>query len=215
VESPLLLRGTFILSKFEPMNYMRFTVLILIFLFTSVQGFTQIKAVLVKLYAEKNRSAYLKRNGMSEDLAELRKDVKATMKVTIADFEDNFSGYPVYYFIDTNLQSVKNGDFEGVLLDANLKPLPNVNLKKGDNYRIVYYGIPGHEVSLADSVYMDRKYPGDGLVVLGPDYKPVKRSSHFVYQNQLFSKADKRYIYNSKRFGIGYRPFARFLVKAL
>lgn len=188
--------------------------LIVLLSFCSNSGYGQIKAVLVKLYSEQNRIAHFQRKGDVENVNYIKKDAAATMKATVGDFEANFHYCNVYYFIDTNLNEIIASNFTGILLNENLEPASNSVLKNGDtSFVIVYFGIPDDEEhdKRDGRLYRSVWYPNDGLVLLGHDYKRMKYFDYFLWHRRLPSKEDKKYTYFSKRFGIGYKPFAKLL----
>ena len=193
-------------------------VLILLLLLAVNICFGQRKAVLVKLASQKSRITHFENRGDFKNANNLRKDANAIMQATINDFEDNFNYCEVYYFIDTNLYKVLASKFEGVLLDRDLKPVSNPVIKNGDTkFLIVYYGVPDDaEVNKIDSTsYRSIRYPNDGLVVLGHDYKRVRRLDHFIYYNHPFRKNMRGYIYTSKHFTLEYKPHAEDLQQNL
>ncbi|HYD20954.1 MAG TPA: hypothetical protein VEB40_05720 [Flavipsychrobacter sp.] len=193
-------------------------VLILLLSIPATICFGQRKAVLVKLASHKSRIAYFESKGDLQNAAYLRKDANAIIQTTINDFEDNFNYCEVYYFIDTNLYKVLASKFDGVLLDRDLKPVSNPVIKNGDTkFLIVYYGVPEDaEVNKIDSTsYRSIRYPNDGLVVLGHDYKRVKRLDHFIFHGFPFRRTMKAYIYVSKHFALDYKPLAEYLQENL
>jgi hypothetical protein len=181
-------------------------------------SYGQIKAVLVKLYSEVNRINHFESRGDKTNANYVREDAAEIVKATIGDFKNNFNTCKVYYFIDTNLNQVLAANLEGILLDEHLKPATNTVLKNGDtSFLIVYYGIPD-DVETDDrdgTVYRSGGYPHDGLVVLGHDYKRVRRLDHFIYKNHPFRMKVRQFLYTSKRFAIEYRPWARELEENL
>jgi hypothetical protein len=191
--------------------------LILLSLLTCTVSFSQ-KAVLVKLNTQKNRISYFEKRGDIENADHLKKDAAGVMKATIGDFQENFHYCVVYYFMDTVLDRVLASDMNGILLDKDLKPVTDPVVKNGDaNFLIVYYGIPDDvETDNRDgTIYRSGNYPDDGLVVLGHDHKKIKRLDHFIYKNTPFRKSAAHLLYASKRFAIGYKPWARELEENL
>jgi hypothetical protein len=98
------------------------------------------KALLVELLARKNQVDYMKENN-PERVPEIMKDIQSVMKATMLDFSMNFDYVPVYFFIDTNADKIKEGHFEGVLLDENFQLVKQTVLAEGDtNFYVAYFG---------------------------------------------------------------------------
>lgn len=195
--------------------------LIILLTLTTITASAKYKAVLVMLRGESNKINYYLKTGQTATAADARTEAEKVMKVTIKDFTDNFTYCPVYYFIDSNLTLIKEKKFNGIILDKNLKAVSPSSISSSDtNFVIVYYGVPSPEIvpdkdDGGGPVYKAVNYPGDGLVVLTHEFKRRDRSSpSFIYKPQLLNSNAKQYTYISKRFDMGYRPFAKHLQDA-
>ena len=183
------------------------------------------KALLVQLLTRKSQTDYLRKHNPAK-LAEFLKDVKEVMKMTTKDFADNYQYGPVFFFVDTCGDSIKNGHFEGYLLDNNLKPVHQTVLPEGDtSFFIAYYGsyVP-QPMNLKST---DDEKPGDKpqyivadddptalkptLLVLDHKYRLLKvprprttRGFVGVFNNGRY----RDYVYRSKSFSVDYLPMA-------
>lgn len=100
------------------------------------------KALLVTLLTRQNQRDYLKKY-RPDLLSEFERDVAAVAKRTVLDFSRYFKYCPIYFVIDSVLDKVARGEFEGVLLDSMLHPASNPVLQPGDkNFFIAHYGSP-------------------------------------------------------------------------
>jgi len=101
------------------------------------------KAILVMLNTESTRLAYLKQHGYKKKYEKLSADVKKVSLCMRRDFYDNFSLYPVYFFDDTNLNKVKEGNLNGILMNAEGDVLNKTALNDNTtDFFIVYFGYP-------------------------------------------------------------------------
>ena len=161
-----------------------------------------IKAVLVQLSSEQNRTDYFQKKGDSKDVKEIVNEAKKVNKVTMLDFKDHFTYCPVYFYIDTNRELIKNKHFEGVLLDAKGMPVKDAVINPStSDYIIAYYGYSGNDNSAAPD--------HAGLVILNDQLKQI----YFLFRNKDFDLSKDplmiaRYSYSSARYDIGYKPFA-------
>ena len=116
-------------------------------------------AVLVQLRSERNRITALARD--RKLLEQVKADAAAITTKMIADFHDNFTFCPVYYYVDTNVDLVKKRAFKGILFNADSTPVAHPAISDtNQDYLIVYYGYPATQSHLADSAYNDtiKKY---------------------------------------------------------
>lgn len=169
-------------------------------------------AVLVQLRAEKNRITTLTAARRYKQVEEVKNDAKKVADAMINDFQDNFNHCPVYYFMDSNAEAVKNKQFDGILLNADGRAVtdPVVN-SASNNYLIVYYGYPNYQ-ERRNEVSTDQLSPyfGRGLIILNHEYEQIAYIFLLSY-NEHFYKRNKRlkkYNYHSKRFDMQYIPFA-------
>jgi hypothetical protein len=180
--------------------------------------------VLVQVSSEHNRVAAMTKDRKYKELAEVQKDAAAVAETMKLDFKDHFTYCPVWYFIDTNIDRIKNMQFDGVLFNADGAPVKNPAVSaKGKNYLIAYYGYPvadaGAGKPVTDSVqyhYNSGEPMGKGLVINNYKFQQVGYFYKFGYQEALFTKkASKRYVYHSKHFDIDYFPQAEKFNKKL
>ena len=115
--------------------------------------------ILVQLRSERNRI-----NALAKDrrlLNQLKADAAAVTTKMIADFHDNLTFCPVYYYMDSNIDLVKKHAFKGILFNADSTPvLQPVISDTSQDYLIVYYGYPATQSRIADSATNDtiKKY---------------------------------------------------------
>jgi hypothetical protein len=181
--------------------------------------------ILVKLSAETNRINALIKAKRFNDLEKFKSEAEIVRNVTIADFNDNFNYCPVYYFIDTNMQLIIDGKFEGVLLNKDLSVATNTPLNDSSNmHSIVYYGFPqwqtkkGKWDTTKSSTAEGGKPFGKALVINDPKLRQI----YYLYwlDNDFFnfkfmSKKKNNYKYTSKKFELEYYPFAAELNRKL
>src|SRR5579872_5967407 len=130
-------------------------------------------AVLVQLRSEHNRIEALKKARMYKELAEVEQDAKEVQSRMIMDFQVNFKYCPVYYFMDTDADLIKEKIFDGILKNADGSPAKNLVIdKSSDNYVIVFYGYSVDDARGNFMVADSAKYPvnsgepaGKGLVI--------------------------------------------------
>ena len=200
------------------------------------------KVLLVQLRSEHNRMAALIKQHRYKEIETLKTDALNVRSRMIADFHDNFNYCPVYYYIDTNLDLIKNRVFQGVLLHEDGTPIANVTMPDSD-YLIVFYGYPAPQ-SRRSKVVKDSSYrivysdtsdiakgimdtmtydynsgepTATGLVINNYKFKQVSFLYKIGFENMMFklNHANKKYIYTSKHYEIEYFPFAKLLNKAL
>ena len=178
-------------------------------------------AVLVQLRSEHNRMEALKKAHEYKLMKELEVDAIGVQKAMIKDFTDNFTYCPVYYYMDTNADQVKNKLFTGVLMNADGTPVKKNTLDGANhNYLIAYYGYIApvykeqrtKEDSLAAQQYTATPF-GKGLMILDDKFHEMTFFYKLAYQEDRGDKKKslKEYKYNSKYFEIDYYPLvARF-----
>ena len=111
------------------------------------------KAILVQLRSEHNRLAALTEARRYKETEMVMADAANIREKMIADFKDHVTFCPVYYYIDTNVDLVKKGKFEGVLFNADNTPAVNTAFNDTSNdYLIVYYGYPDYQSRVTDSL---------------------------------------------------------------
>jgi len=196
------------------------------------------KALLVQLRSEHNRMEALIKQHRYKEIEGLKTDAMNVTARMISDFHDNFNYCPVYYYMDTNMDLIKNRVFQGVLLHEDLTPIENVSIPDSD-YLIAFYGYPTSQ-SRTSNIVKDSTYRivysdtsdivkgimdtmtynynsgepiGKGLIINNNKFKQVSFLYKLDYENLMFKlrRANKKYIYVSKRYEIEYFPFATLL----
>ena len=210
---------------------------------TSVDKFP--KAILVQLRSEHNRIAAATKERKYKELEIIKNDAINVTSRMIADFKDNFTFCPVYYYMDTNLDLIKNRVFKGILFNADSTPANDLVISDtSKDYLIVFYGYPTSQARTRDVApdttrrmeYADYTVPawqkitdttgyrynsgepmGKGLIINNYKFKQVSYLYKLEYQNLIFKlrKKNKKYIYLSKHYEIEYFPFAEVLNQKL
>lgn len=165
--------------------------------------------ILVELKTETNRINYYKNTNPAE-VPVIEKDAARVRELTILDFKRHFNKYPVYYFIDTNLNDVIQKKFQQSVLDSNMQP---VNLPGSSHFKIVYYGYPQNDSgagSAKDFAYDNTERAGKGLVIMTEDFKYYDYiMGHGVSDDPRIAK----YCFSAKKYDIEYAPLAYKLSK--
>lgn len=177
----------------------------------------KIKAVLVMLRAETNRIEALTKGNRRSLLEEVQRDLQGTVRATQADFSDNFTYCPVYYFWDTEMDRIRDGDFAGVLFRADSSIATDLPISKGsNNYLVVFYGFPTSQSKWRGKVtdttklsYDSGEPNGRGLVIQNWKLEQISYLYKFGYNNFFIRRRHKKYIYTSKHFDIEYFPMAK------
>jgi hypothetical protein len=160
------------------------------------------KALLVQLSTESRKIANCLSVGDTNTANRIRKEAWQIRKVTANDFSSNFSFCPVYYFLDTNAEKIKNQYFDGVLLNSDGSLAHDIVLQPGDsNYFIIYYGHPNNQG-------YDGAWTGmsNGLIFLNYQYNQVDYFHVFRYAS-IFRRQSEDF-YESKKYDMEYYPFA-------
>ena len=171
------------------------------------------KAVLVQLRSEKRKIDYFKKAGDGKEVEQVEKDVQGVNDAMVSDFRDNFNLCPYYFFVDTNIELIKEKKFDGVLLASDMKPATNLVVnEKSKDYYIIYYGQPEQETIGQNGEMASRTLFGAGLVVTDYTYTQLHRPVFFyVYNNRGyygFHSKKGKYSYSSKKYNIEYYPLA-------
>ncbi len=107
------------------------------------------RAMLIELLTRQNQREYLAKN-RPDLMAEFNHDVSEVMKRTVMDWSRNFHFCPVYFFLDTLSDKIRNGEWNGVLLDSTMQPATSLAVQPGEqNIYIAYFGTP---ISQPDTV---------------------------------------------------------------
>lgn len=175
-------------------------------------------AVLVQLSSEQNRINALLKAKRYNDLERFKKEAEHVRTATVADFNDNFKFCPVYFYIDTNIQKVKDGQFEGVLLNSDLSVATNITLTPtSQSHALVYYGFPQWQTKkgkwdTTKSNFGEGGKPYGRALVIN-DYQ--LRQIYYLYwlDGDFFNlkflvRKKNKYKYHSKKFDLEYNPFA-------
>ncbi len=175
------------------------------------------KALLVQLRSEQSRIKYFESHYDNTDAERVRNEAAKIRSAMIHDFRDHFSFCPVYYYIDTNAQLIKEQKFNGVLFNADGITAKNIVISPGDtDYFIVYYGYPENEntelyvMPGAGYKYGSGNVMGRGLIFL--NYKYEQRDYYYIIHNfrSLFYRyLNHDYEFYSKKFDMEYRPKAK------
>jgi hypothetical protein len=172
--------------------------------------------LLLQLRSEGNRITAITRSGNTKKLEEVKYDAENVRKAMINDFKEDFSYCPVYYFIDSNADLIKNKHFGGILMTLDGTILQDIpECLAGDQYLIVYYGFPvaqsRKEAVVKDPDREQKSYgnpSGRGLVMLNDRFEQVS----YIYKlgtAEIFGNAQKKKnYYASAHFDMEYYPLA-------
>ena len=160
-------------------------------------------AVLVMLNSEQNRIRNASRANNIENLELVKTDASGVIAATKNDFHDNFNYCPVYYFMDTNSEKVKNGQLTGIITNEDGSNVTDVPLY---NCIVAYYGFPDAHPN-PDMTFKK------GLVI--SDCRMKQLTDGCITIAFRHSRKKNKYAYNSKRFDIDYKPCAGVLNKLI
>ena len=219
------------MSVFNSSKLLLYSICTLIVQNVSAQNFKSIdfpKVVLVQLSSEQNRINALLKTKRYSDLERFKQEAEAVRNATIADFRDNFKFCKVYFYIDTNIQKVKDCQLEGVLLYSDLSPVTNLLLADSCELNaIVYYGYPQWQTKkgkwdTTKSNFGESGKPyGRALVIndhqLRQIYYLYWLDGDFFNLRFLVRKKNKKnkYMYFSRKFELEYTPQAAELDRSL
>lgn len=165
------------------------------------------KAVLVELFSGYKR---VQRTQDKLTKPELLQALKKANQKMIMDFEDNFKYCPVYYFFDSNIIAIQNGEIAGNLLDEKGVVVQDPVINKDDtNFFILYYGVLVPDASSPFDLHLTQKmlvaldYKGDVL-----KYPLPKTPGPATYKNFKSKKLNIFYRYSNKRTETHYRACA-------
>ncbi len=182
------------------------------------------KAVLVQLNSESNKIAAMAKARAYKELEEVKTDAANVRTHMMHDFTTNINYCPVYFFMDSNADLVKNKVFDGVLMNAGGSPVSNPVINSGDHdYVIVYYGYALSQSRSSAVVSDSAKYsydpdspPGKGLIILNDKFQQISYVFRLGYGD--LSRSDKKAandFYSSKNFEIEYFPLAKLFNERL
>lgn len=182
------------------------------------------RALLVMLPTATRKMDALTRINDTVRLNSLRYDIAEIQRKMVADFRDNFSFCPVYFFYDTTSSYVRNGQLEGHLLDTGrhvAEPAHYSNV--GDDYIVAFFGYRTREMG-ARQYRGDMEYfeMADGdveamiqqLVLLDAKMeqlvRPLPRTVANRYPGVKTKEKRPRYVYRhyAKYFDLQYKPSA-------
>ncbi len=157
------------------------------------------KAIVVVLSSQQNKITHYEAKGEGGNANMIRKEAEQVMLCTNNDFTDNFSVYPVYYVIDTNLTLLRAKKFQGILLDKDRNVINGKKLDTTDFYMIVRYIYKGENVT-------------SEMMIWGPNFEKVKKYPESLAENVLKDRnLSERYNFTSKNFNISYKACAGVL----
>lgn len=166
------------------------------------------KAVLVELFTAYKR---LDRTQDSLSKPELVDALRKFNQKMVMDFEDNFKYCPVYYFYDSNIVAIQNGQINEFLLDGKLKKVNQSVIDDGDTtIFILYYGILVPDESTPFDAHVTQKmlvaldYKGDLL-----DFPLPRTAQPASYKTFKSKKLNFFYKYTNKRTNTYYRVCAK------
>ncbi|MBS1780590.1 MAG: hypothetical protein JST70_14770 [Bacteroidetes bacterium] len=138
------------------------------------------KFVLVQLPTESRKINWFSKGSNKTLVASIKNDAAHVREAMISDFSDHFDAVPVYYYIDTNATLIKEGKFNGILLDKNMKAVTNAS-SMVQPYQIIIYG---SRVPTTDEYNASGNNPNDGAYVIG-----TKKDCLVVYDKN-FNKVE-------------------------
>ena|GEM_PF-1001362 len=178
-------------------------------------------AVLVEVKSEHNRIQYCDEHNLPKTRERIISENAKITKAMTSDFNDNFKYAPVYFYIDTNRELIKQKKFAGILLDSNLNPVQSaVITPANDDYFIAFYGYPLPLSRLHDKVpaSSDKNSVtsgdvfGKGLIITNDKFEQLTYFYKLGWDELFFKfKKDeaKKYVFISKKYDMEYYPFAK------
>jgi len=176
------------------------------------------KNLFVMLRAEQRRLDYFSARGDKKMINRVKYDADMVANSTVNDFNDHFNYCTVYYFMDTNLEKVKNKQFEGVLFTT--KDYTNktyITSNDLHSYQIIYYGRFSNNQELSKNIkdtgnFWNYEPAGMGIVINDSVFNYL----HYIGElNHYFvvgrPQRPNKYTYYSRKLDIEYRPFAEVL----
>jgi hypothetical protein len=195
-------------------------------------GETPPKAVLVELLTRQGQREYVVRY-RPELLPEFSHDVDEVIKRTAIDWSRYFHFCPVYFFMDSVSDKIRQGEFAGVVLDSALQPVASPVIANGErNIYIAYFGTPmpqpdtvrpntpitsagqfmEHDGDDATSLLHDRLLVNDADFRLLSEKKPRTLFVHGIRPRWMGTSEYRSYYrsiaYNARRWYIDYLPIA-------
>ncbi len=187
------------------------------------------KAMLIELLTRQNQRDYVVQN-RPELLTVFENDVSEVKRRTVLDWSSYFKFCPLYFFLDTNADRIRRGEFEGVLLDSTMKPATNLAVQPGErNIYIGYFGSPlpqpdttgppgplgqymEHDGDDVTSLIRERFLVHDADFRMLPDAKPRTNFVRAIRPTWMSGKEYRSYrrhiTYNASHWYIDYQPTA-------
>ncbi len=175
-------------------------------------------AILIQLKSEHNRIAALTKAKRYSAVKEVENDAMEVNKRFKLDFHNNFTYCPIYYYIDTNVDLIKNKLFDGILFNEDGTPAKDLVINSNStDYIVAYYGYAvsqsRHKKVQTDSSkneYDPDPPAGRGLVILNDKFQQLTYFYKFGYDDfKPSDEASKQFYYSSKNYEIEYYPFAK------
>lgn len=190
----------------------------------SSSHYTPPKVILVQLNTYPTKVKVLHENRDANSVKLLKGQSDTIMQRMVADFNDNFTYCPHYFYIDTNADLIKKGELNGILLDKDLRPVTMAPIND-TNYRIVLFGVNAPplekykthtENDLYDASYsLGSSKPGLVLLRYNFDYVKYPEPYFTTHKIKQLKQPFDSYVFISKRFtNVLYRPYARSLSNA-
>jgi hypothetical protein len=190
------------------------------------------KALLIELLTRGNQREYLV-NNRPDLLPEFDRDVNTVIELTVMDWSRYFQFCPVYFFVDTNADKIRQGAFTGVLLDSAMQPVAQPVIADGErNIYIGYYGSPmpqpdtvrpttpgqsagqymEHDGDDVTSLIRERFLVHDADFRMLSEDKPRTNYYRSFRPPYMTGRQYRRYrrslVYNAKRWYVDYQPTA-------
>ncbi|MCC6186985.1 MAG: hypothetical protein IT256_07530 [Chitinophagaceae bacterium] len=165
------------------------------------------KAVLIEIFTGYKR---LERTQDKLTKPELEMALQKATQKMILDFEDNFKYCPVYYFYDSNIVAIQNGEIQQYIMDKNGKSIDNPVVQDGDTtVLLLYYGVLIPDESTPFDMHVSKK------MLIALDYKgdvlpfPLPRTpGPATFRNIKSKKFNVFYRYSNTRTDTHYRACA-------
>ena len=179
--------------------------------------------ILVQLPTEQNRIVAMTKAKRFKEIEEVQHDADNVRKRIIHDFTGNFDYCPVYFYIDTNEDLVRQKNFDGIILNADGSSANNriINSNSSD-YAIVYYGYALSQSRRNPVVTDSNKYfydpdspPGKGLIVLNDKFQQISYVFRLSYSDMTEKDKKIEDYYVSRHYDIEYYPLAKLFNKKL
>ncbi len=183
------------------------------------------RAILIQLRSEHNRIQALTEAKRYSAVTEVEQDAIEITKRIKRDFHDNFPYCPVYYYVDTNAEKIKNKQFDGVVFNEDGTLAKNIVINSNStDYLVAFYGYPVSQAKYKKVQTDTNRYTydtdppaGKGLVILNDKFLQLTYFYKLGYDELgfRFNKRDRRYFYQSKHFDMEYYPFARLFNRTM